>query len=195
MKRRGEKGITLIEIAVVLAIVAIMGLFLAPAIVEWIDNYRIRQAARQMSADLQLAKMKAISMGRHCIVVFNQEVGGTEYPYVIFPDYNNDFVLDDVDVGDLDGDGDGENETDDIIKKASLTRNVIFDTAQGGGDGIDFPNVSGHPAVGFNPKGMPRDINGPLAGVAPSIFLQNTKNNKGRQVTVSLAGRISTNEY
>jgi general secretion pathway protein H len=61
MKRRGEKGLTLIEIAVVLAIIAIMGLFMAPAIGEWIDNFRIRQAARDISSTLQEAKMKTIS--------------------------------------------------------------------------------------------------------------------------------------
>lgn len=61
MKRRGERGITLIEVAVVMSIVAIMGLFMAPALGEWIDNYRIRQSARDISSILQQAKMKAIS--------------------------------------------------------------------------------------------------------------------------------------
>jgi len=194
VKRRGASGVTLIEIAVVMAIVGIMALFMAPAIGEWIDNFRIRQAAREMSSDLQFAKMKAISskiVGTYCTVIFNQ--GG--YAYVIFPDYNNDLILDNVDAGDLDGDGDQENETTDIFKMALLNKNIAFDTTQGGGDGIDFPVVNGHPAVAFTPEGMPRDINGPLSGIAPSIFLQNTKNNKGRQVTISLAGRISTNEY
>jgi prepilin-type N-terminal cleavage/methylation domain-containing protein len=176
--RRGEGGVTLIEIAVVMAIVAIMALFLAPAIGEWVDNFRIRQAAREMSSDLQFAKMKAISIGRNCAIVFNQ--GG--YAYVIFPDYDNDLILD------------SGNETNEIFKTASLNRNVVFDTTQGGGDGIGFPDVSGNPAVAFNPQGMPRDGNGPLAA-SQSIFLQNTKNNKGQQVTISAAGRIGTNEY
>ena len=101
--------------------------------------------------------------------------------------------MDSVDV-DIDGDGDMENETTDIFKMASLNRNVVFDTTKGSGDGIEFPDVNGHPAVAFNPQGMPRDGNGPLT--APqSIFLQNTKNNKGQQVTISVAGRIGTNEY
>jgi prepilin-type N-terminal cleavage/methylation domain-containing protein len=59
--RRGEKGITLIEIAVVLAIVAIMAVFMAPAIGEWFDNFRIRQTARDISSTLQQAKMQTIS--------------------------------------------------------------------------------------------------------------------------------------
>lgn len=61
MKRRGEKGVTLIEIAVVMAIVAIMGVFMAPAIGEWIGNYRIRQAARDIASTLQEAKMQTIA--------------------------------------------------------------------------------------------------------------------------------------
>jgi prepilin-type N-terminal cleavage/methylation domain-containing protein len=60
-KRRGENGVTLIEIAVVLAIVGIMALFMAPAIGEWIDNFRIKQAAREISSTLQQAKMQTIS--------------------------------------------------------------------------------------------------------------------------------------
>ena len=61
MMKRGVDGVTLIELAVVLAIVAIMGLFFSPAIGEWLDNYRIRQAARDIVSHLQLAKIRAIS--------------------------------------------------------------------------------------------------------------------------------------
>jgi general secretion pathway protein H len=59
--RRGERGVTLIEIAVILAIVGIMALVMAPAIGEWVDNFRIRQSARDISSTLQEAKMKTIS--------------------------------------------------------------------------------------------------------------------------------------
>jgi general secretion pathway protein H len=58
---RGKKGVTLIELVVVMAIVAIMGLFMAPAIGEWLDNFRIKQAARDIASTLQLAKMQTIS--------------------------------------------------------------------------------------------------------------------------------------
>jgi len=180
----GEGGVTLIEIAVVLAIVAIMGLFLAPAIGEWMGNFRIRQAGREMSSDLQFAKMKAIGMGGNCAVVFdNVTVDTTQYAYVIFPDYNNNFELD------------AGNETNDIFKTASLNRNVVFDTDEGGGDGITFPDVNGHPAVAFNPKGMPRDNSGIVPMPERNIYLKNTKNNKGRRITISAAGRVGTNEY
>jgi len=59
--KRGEGGFTLIELGIVMALVGIMALFMAPAIGEWIDNFRIRQAARDISSTLQQAKMQAIS--------------------------------------------------------------------------------------------------------------------------------------
>jgi prepilin-type N-terminal cleavage/methylation domain-containing protein len=176
---RQEKGLTLIELAVVMAIVAIMGLFLAPAIGEWVDNFRIRQAARDVSSDLQFAKMKAIGSGVRYTVVFNQIVGGTTYSYVIFPDYDNDLVLDTADYAyDLNGDGIMEtvNETTNILKLGLLGKNISFDPDKGGSDGIDFPDVSGHPAFGFNRSGVPIENSGPLTIVAP-------------------AGRIGINEY
>jgi len=71
MIKRGEGGITLIELVVVLFIIAIMGMCLAPAIGEWLDNFRIRQAARDIVFTLQLAKMKAISSCRECRVVLD----------------------------------------------------------------------------------------------------------------------------
>jgi Tfp pilus assembly protein FimT len=167
-----------------MAIVAIMGLFMAPAIGEWVDNFRIRQAARGMSSDLQFAKMKAISTGVRYTVVFNQNVGGTTYSYVIFPDYDNDLVLDTV------------SETTDILKLALFGRNISFDSAQGGGDGIDFPAVSGHPAIAFNRSGLPIE-NFPVVPLTNqrNIYLLNTKNNKHLQVTISPSGRIGINEY
>ena len=177
---RCQKGVTLIELAVVLAIVAIMGLFMAPAIGEWVDNFRIRQAARGMSSDLQFAKMKAISTGVRYTVVF--DVGGTTYSYVIFPDYDNDLVLD------------AGSETNDILKSVLFGRNISYDIAQSGG--IDFPAVSGHPAVAFNRSGLPIE-NFPVVPLTNprNIYLLNTKNNKHLQVTISPSGRIGINEY
>jgi prepilin-type N-terminal cleavage/methylation domain-containing protein len=192
--KQGEGGVTLIELAVVMAIVGIMALFLAPAISTWVEDFRIKQASRGMSSDFQFAKMKAISTGRNCAIVFNNvTVGTTQYAYVIFPDYDSDLELDSTDV-DIDGDGDMENETNDVFKLVLPTRNVAFDTSRGGGDGFDFPVVGSYPAVAFNPKGLPRYTTGPLPG-AQSVFLKNTKNNKGRQVTITIAGSIGTNEY
>ncbi len=189
-KVRKQKGVTLIELAVVMAIVGIMALFVAPAIKEWLDNFRIRQAAREMSSDLQLAKMKAISTGFRCTIIFDAN------GYVIFPDYNNNMKLDNVDI-DIDGDGHQENETTDILKSALLGHNISFDTTQAGGRGVDFPLVDDHPAVAFNRSGLPIENSPPvpLAANQRNIFLLNTRNNKHLSVIISPSGRIGINEY
>lgn len=70
-KSGGQAGVTLIELAVVMAIVGIMALFMAPAIGEWLDNYRIRQTARDIASTLQLAKMQAISTQTQRSVTFD----------------------------------------------------------------------------------------------------------------------------
>jgi prepilin-type N-terminal cleavage/methylation domain-containing protein len=185
MMKRGERGVTLIELAVVMSIIAIMGVCLAPAIGEWLENFRIRQAARDLASDLQFAKIKAISSRRFCTVVFNQDVDGTQYSYVIFPDYDNDRALDSVDVGDLDGDGDQENEATDIFKRVRLHdafRNVSFNTSQSV-DGIAFTDNK----IAFNSRGWPSN------GFGGTAYLKN--DNKGYKVVVSSVGRIRIEEY
>jgi prepilin-type N-terminal cleavage/methylation domain-containing protein len=80
-KEGRKKGVTLIELAVVMAIVGIMALFMAPAIGEWLDNFRIRQAARDIASTLQLAKMQTISTRQTHSVNFTLADG----TYVINP--------------------------------------------------------------------------------------------------------------
>jgi type II secretory pathway pseudopilin PulG len=59
------------ELVVAMTIIAIMAAFMASAIGEWLDNFRIKQAARDVSSVLQLAKMKAIESRLEYNVVFD----------------------------------------------------------------------------------------------------------------------------
>ena len=66
-----KNGITVIELMVVLAIIALMGILMAPAIGEWVENYRIKQATRDVVSSLQLARMRAISARLEYRLVFD----------------------------------------------------------------------------------------------------------------------------
>ncbi|MCJ7663965.1 MAG: GspH/FimT family pseudopilin [Desulfobacterales bacterium] len=61
VKRHPEKGVTIIELAVVMAIIGIMALFMAPSIGEWTAGFRLRGATKDLADALQLARLKAIS--------------------------------------------------------------------------------------------------------------------------------------
>lgn len=61
VKGNSENGATIIELAVVVAIIAIMGLFMSPALGEWASQFRVRGASKDIADALQLARLKAIS--------------------------------------------------------------------------------------------------------------------------------------
>ena len=56
-----KRGVTLVELVVVMAIIAIGAAFVAPNIGAWIPNYRLRSASRDVTSALRTAQMKAIS--------------------------------------------------------------------------------------------------------------------------------------
>ena len=59
--KQREGGVTLIEIAVVMAIIAIAALFISPAVGEWATRFRVRGASKDLADAFQLARLKAIS--------------------------------------------------------------------------------------------------------------------------------------
>ena len=61
MRKRNKKGITLIELVVVMIIIAIGAVLLVPNIGGWLPNYRLRSATRDIVSTLRTAQMKAVS--------------------------------------------------------------------------------------------------------------------------------------
>ena len=60
-KKRSERGFTVIELLAVIAIMMVVTAIATPTFYYWLPKYRLSASARQISADLQLARMKAIS--------------------------------------------------------------------------------------------------------------------------------------
>jgi type IV fimbrial biogenesis protein FimT len=62
--QRNERGFSLLEAAVVVAIVAIVGASALPSFTDLIDARRLDSAATRLAADLQLARSEAIARNR-----------------------------------------------------------------------------------------------------------------------------------
>jgi prepilin-type N-terminal cleavage/methylation domain-containing protein len=74
-----KKGVTLIELIVVMVIIAIGAALSTPNIGGWMTSYRLRSATRDVVSTLRLAQIKAVS-------------GNTTYQ-VVFDTANNSYII------------------------------------------------------------------------------------------------------
>ena len=68
-----NRGFTLIEIMVVLAIIALMLALVTPRLGHSIDHGRIKSATRQLAAGLKLARIEAINSRKETTLVLDTE--------------------------------------------------------------------------------------------------------------------------
>jgi len=59
--KMNKKGVTLLELIVVMAIIAIGAVLTVPNLRPWMANYRLRSATRDITSNLRTAQMKAVS--------------------------------------------------------------------------------------------------------------------------------------
>ncbi len=59
-----KRGISSLELAVVMALIAIMATFTIPYLGSWLKHYRVVGASREVASTLQEARIKAISNNR-----------------------------------------------------------------------------------------------------------------------------------
>jgi prepilin-type N-terminal cleavage/methylation domain-containing protein len=79
-RKRNKKGITLIELVVVMIIIAIGAVLLVPNIGGWLPNYRLRSATRDIASTMRTAQMKAVSNNiQYRVNLDDAEIGVNNY--------------------------------------------------------------------------------------------------------------------
>lgn len=129
-----KNGFTFIELAVAMTIMAILTAVFMPAALQWRTNQQLSQAARQVYADLQSARMQAVKHNRFAFVSFNVGAG----TYVAWRDQ---------------GDNNGTLEATDAI----ILRNQMPPGVK-----ITSVSFSGSNIISFSPMGLSRGLKGGL---------------------------------
>lgn len=158
-----NKGFTLIESMIVIAIIAILSAIAIPAYLKWLPNKRLKSAAQDIYSNLQLAKILAVKNNTPKSVIF--DVAGKNYQTadgtVILLDetYNNDVwygngsATKDVDSGSYGGDPVTYAGPDDEV--VFNTRGMTLNTGNGGSGFVYLTNKKGTAyAVGSRSSGV-----------------------------------------
>ncbi|RMG47659.1 MAG: prepilin-type N-terminal cleavage/methylation domain-containing protein [Acidobacteria bacterium] len=111
-----ERGVTLLEILVVLTMLAVVSGVTANYALEWIRREKLRSALYTVSSQLELARLEALNRNRSCRVIVDTDEGQ-------------------VQVVDLNQPGDPTDDT--VLASARLPEGVRF-AAPGGGAAVTF---------------------------------------------------------
>jgi len=127
LSHKQQSGFTLIEMIVTVTIAAILASIAIPSFTKMIERNRISTGTNEFLSALILARSEAVKRSRNVIVCSSSDLstcsGATEFSagWIIYPDCDNDQVLDTAKTCDMNGDGDvadavDMSETDAIIK-------------------------------------------------------------------------------
>jgi type IV fimbrial biogenesis protein FimT len=164
--RQRQRGFTLIELIIVIGILAIAMAIAIPNIINWLPNYRLKSAVRNLHSAAMKAKSEAVKRNENCALTFNQLIAGTNKAYVVFVDSDSDCEYDN-----------GETV---VYELESWSNSVTLDSSEGGGDGLTFlDNDNGNPTIVFRSNGVPTDNNGGIANGTAALL-----NTNGRKASV-----------
>jgi len=85
-----EKGVTAIELLVVVAILGILSAISIPAFSSWLPNYRLKSSTRNIYDAMNLAKLSAVKSNNVAVVIFSI----TNDTYTVFLDTVSNWALD-----------------------------------------------------------------------------------------------------
>ena len=69
MAKRGSQGLTLVELILCMAILAVLLAIASPLLAQFSTGYRLRAATRELATDLQFARLLAVKENRNFQVI------------------------------------------------------------------------------------------------------------------------------
>jgi Tfp pilus assembly protein FimT len=157
-----DSGITALELMTTIAIAVVIASFVMPPYLQWNRGRRLEGAVINLTADLEMAKMRAIRENAFVVVEFGSE------SYTIF-----------LDTGDgLGGPPNWSQDPDELrIQSREMPAGVQIDTGS-----LSFPTFNNK--ARFNGRGIPPDIVWPEAvPIANAV--------KNRLITINRLGFIT----
>ena len=178
-----KRGISSMELAVVLALIAIMATMTIPYLGSWLRHYRIVGAARELASSMQDAKLTAIKNNRDSCVEFDPS--NNRYCIKSYKGSNDSW--DNWDSGD-----------DTIDKTVSFSggsyKNIVFgiqtNDAPGGG-----PDSSGNPTLNIPSDGVSFnnnrcEFNPDGTSNAGAVYITNTRETYAVKLGYSITGHV-----
>ncbi len=167
-----SRGYSLLELIIVIALIGIISLIAAPTMSTMLSNYRIRNAANELAATIQLARTTAISRNANCVV---EVIMSSPQSIVAF-----------VDDG-ANGSGTAKNWQKEANEETVYRMNMEDYPSVTINNAI-FNNTGGATKCGFNSRGLSIRIGSSYG--SGSVTLKNSKG-KISTVNVSEGGGIS----
>lgn len=92
--KTGQRGFTLVEVMIAVAIIGILAAVATPLIIGSLPRYRLRAEVRELMINFKKAKIEAVKRNRDVVIAFTLGVGALGgYQMCVDIDNDNDCIL------------------------------------------------------------------------------------------------------